>query len=120
VTINRNRGSALGEQTTEVDSENETDEGVDPEPNLKEVDTTKRPVSAVTPSYTSPRRSRPNTTTPPPIEYEEKVAQPVAIKKQTQTKQYATLSRTRGRTTERSEISSSEEAGVSVSSTTNR
>ncbi|XP_034489275.1 serine-rich adhesin for platelets [Drosophila innubila] len=120
VTINRNRGSTLGEQATEVDSENETDEGVEPESNLKQVDTTKRPENAATQSYTSPRRSRPNTTTPPSIEYEEKVAQPVAIKKQTQTKQYATLSRTRGRTTERSEISSSEEAGVSVSSTTNR
>ncbi|KAM8718616.1 hypothetical protein ACLKA7_001344 [Drosophila subpalustris] len=119
VTINRNHAATLGEQATEVDSENETDEVDDkPEP----VNTTRRPLSAATPSYTSPRRSRPNTTTPPPIEYDENVEQPVATKKKTQTKQYATLSRTRGRTTERSEIGATEEdnQGASVTSTTIR
>lgn len=120
MTINRNRGTTIGKQASEGDSENETDEGDEPEPNLEQVETTRRPFGAVTPSYTSSRRSRPNPTTLSPIENEEKAGQFIALKKQTQNKQYATLSRNRGHTTERSEIKSSEGSDKSVSSTTNR
>jgi len=121
VTINRNRGA----QASAGNSENETDDEQDyqTESNVAQVVTTKRPLSAVTPSYTSLRRSRPSTTTPQSVESDEEVEveQPVAIKEQTQTKQYATLSRNRGRgTTERSETTASVGAGASVSSTTNR
>ncbi|XP_062141513.1 serine-rich adhesin for platelets isoform X7 [Drosophila sulfurigaster albostrigata] len=124
VTINRNRGVNREEHDTELTANNETDdEELDvPQPET----TTRRPLSAATPSYTSLRRARPSTTTKPaPLESEseeeqEEERRTVVKEQQTQTKHYATLSRTRGRTTERSDIGESEGSGVSVSSTTNR
>ncbi|KAH8411357.1 hypothetical protein KR215_002570, partial [Drosophila sulfurigaster] len=124
VTINRNRGVNREEHDTELTANNETDdEELDvPQPET----TTRRPLSAATPSYTSLRRARPSTTTKPaPLESESEEEQEeerhtVVKEQQTQTKHYATLSRTRGRTTERSDIGESEGSGVSVSSTTNR
>ncbi|XP_060664826.1 mucin-5AC isoform X7 [Drosophila nasuta] len=124
VTINRNRGVNREEHDTELTANNETD---DEELDVSQPETTtRRSLSAATPSYTSLRRARPSTTTKPaPLESEseeeqEEERRTVVKEQQTQTKHYATLSRTRGRTTERSDIGESEGSGVSVSSTTNR
>ncbi|EDW00517.1 GH11814 [Drosophila grimshawi] len=126
VTINRNRGTATrDDKATDNNSDDDIDEREEPsQPKQQSAETTRRPFSSATPSYTSLRRSRPTTTSPVPIEsvteLEEEQVAPVAIKEQTQTKHYATLSRTRGRTTERPESTASDTAGVLVSSTTNR
>ncbi|XP_032295579.1 uncharacterized protein Cht6 isoform X2 [Drosophila virilis] len=114
VTINRNRGTTRDEEEAEVTSrdddslsEEEADSKQDP------VNTTRRPIGSVTPSYTSLRRSRPTTTSTAPVESVTEPEQPIVIKEQTQTKHYATLSRTRGRSTERPQSTVSEPAIIS-------
>lgn len=105
VTINRHRSASQGDEEEHADQQEE-------EENLAEVETTtRRPLSSITPSYTSLRRSRPTTVAPPAEESHEEAEQQT----QTQVKSYATLSRTRGRTT-----SSPEVTEAAPSSTTNR
>lgn len=114
VTINRNRGATRDEEEAEVTSrdddslsEEEADSKQDP------MNTTRRPLGSVTPSYTSLRRSRPTTTATAPVDSVTEPEQPIVIKEQTQTKHYATLSRTRGRSTERPQSTVSESAIIS-------
>lgn len=108
VTINRNRGAGH-EPEHEQESETNADDNVNDERDEAEeeaqLQTTRRPFNAATPSYTSLRRNRPSSTAVPAVAAEsdesEATDERVVVKEQTQTKQYATLSRTRGRTTER-------------------
>ncbi|XP_033169247.1 mucin-5AC isoform X2 [Drosophila mauritiana] len=105
VTINRHRSASQGDDEEHTDQQEE-------EENLAEVETTtRRPLSSITPSYTSLRRSRPTTVAPPAEESNEEAEQHT----QTQVKSYATLSRTRGRTTASPEVTE-----AAPSSTTNR
>ncbi|XP_020802088.1 mucin-19 isoform X3 [Drosophila serrata] len=106
VTINRHRSAGQGE-------EEETQEQQEEEQQLADVaTTTRRPLSSVTPSYTSLRRTRPTTVAPAADHSQEEVEEQT----QTPVKSYATLSRTRGRTT----AAPSEVTEASPSSTTNR
>lgn len=123
VTINRNRGASHDEQQSETGGANDTDEQEDEEPEEEvEQQTTRRPFSAATPSYTSLRRTRPSSTAAPAAEESDESDERIVVKEQTQTKQYATLSRTRGRTTERSTESTTAEVatGGSIGSTGTR
>ncbi|XP_043659879.1 mucin-5AC isoform X6 [Drosophila teissieri] len=105
VTINRHRSASQGDDEELADQQEE-------EENLAEVQTTtRRPLSSITPSYTSLRRSRPTTVAPPAEESNVEAEQHT----QTQVKSYATLSRTRGRTTASPEVTE-----AAPSSTTNR
>ncbi|XP_039153417.1 mucin-5AC isoform X6 [Drosophila simulans] len=105
VTINRHRSASQGDDEEHADQQEE-------EENLAEVETTtRRPLSSITPSYTSLRRSRPTTVAPSAEESNEEAEQHT----QTQVKSYATLSRTRGRTTASPEVTE-----AAPSSTTNR
>ncbi|KAH8250781.1 hypothetical protein KR038_009894, partial [Drosophila bunnanda] len=106
VTINRHRSAGQGE-------EEEAEEQQEEEHHLADVaTTTRRPLSSVTPSYTSLRRTRPTTVAPAADHSQEDVEEQT----QTPVKSYATLSRTRGRTT----AAPSEVTEASPSSTTNR
>ncbi|XP_026838533.1 mucin-5AC isoform X5 [Drosophila erecta] len=105
VTINRHRSANQEDEEEHADQQEE-------EENLAEVQTTtRRPLSSITPSYTSLRRSRPTTVAPPAEESHVEAEQHT----QTQVKSYATLSRTRGRTTASPEVTE-----AAPSSTTNR
>ncbi|XP_039233399.1 mucin-5AC isoform X6 [Drosophila yakuba] len=105
VTINRHRSASQGDDEELADQQEE-------EENLAEVQTTtRRPLSSITPSYTSLRRARPTTVAPPAEESNVEAEQNT----QTQVKSYATLSRTRGRTTAPPEVTE-----AAPSSTTNR
>ncbi|XP_039499729.1 serine-rich adhesin for platelets isoform X5 [Drosophila santomea] len=105
VTINRHRSASQGDDEELADQQEE-------EENLAEVQTTtRRPLSSITPSYTSLRRARPTTVAPPAEESNVEAEQHT----QTQVKSYATLSRTRGRTTAPPEVTE-----AAPSSTTNR
>ncbi|XP_023176704.2 mucin-5AC isoform X5 [Drosophila hydei] len=116
VTINRNRVATRDDEEGEVSSRDETEASEEEED--ERFHTTRRPISSATPSYTSLRRSRPTTTTSAtPVESVTELEQTFASREQTQTKQYATLSRNRGRTTERPQSTASE---PEVSSITNR
>ncbi|XP_033240386.1 mucin-5AC isoform X5 [Drosophila pseudoobscura] len=118
VTINRHRSSSQGESEAQSESEEAVEEQSEPET------TTRRPISAATPSYTSLRRSRPSTTAASAAESsQEEEEEEQVVQSLSQVKSYATLSRTRGRgTTERPEAttSSSTETESILSSTTNR
>ncbi|EDW27139.1 GL16390 [Drosophila persimilis] len=119
VTINRHRSSSQGESEAQSESEEAVEEQSEPET------TTRRPISAATPSYTSLRRSRPSTTAASAAEssQEEEEEEEQVVQSLSQVKSYATLSRTRGRgTTERPEATttSSTETESILSSTTNR
>lgn len=122
VTINRNRGASHDEQQSEGGdaSDTDTDEQEEEEVQLQ---TTRRPFSAATPSYTSLRRTRPSSTPAPAAEEKsDESEERIVVKEQTQTKQYATLSRTRGRTTERPTESTTAEVatGGSTGATSTR
>ncbi|XP_017155895.1 mucin-5AC isoform X11 [Drosophila miranda] len=118
VTINRHRSSSQGESEAQSESEEAVEEQSEPET------TTRRPISAATPSYTSLRRSRPSTTAASAAESsQEEEEEEQVVQSLSQVKSYATLSRTRGRgTTERPEATttSSTETESILSSTTNR
>lgn len=102
VTINRNRGASHDEQQSETDADEQREEEEEPEEVVAQLQTTRRPFSAATPSYTSLRRTRPSSTAAPAAAAEaDESDERIVVKEQTQTKQYATLSRTRARTTER-------------------
>ncbi|XP_043065461.1 serine-rich adhesin for platelets isoform X5 [Drosophila ficusphila] len=108
VTINRHRSANQGDDEGEHADQQEEEE------NLAEVETTtRRPLSSATPSYTSLRRTRPTTVAPPAEESHEEAG--AEQQTQTQVKSYATLSRTRGRTTASPEVTE-----AAPSSTTNR
>lgn len=103
VTINRNRGASYDDQESETTGEDSaTDEQEEAEEEAQP-QTTRRPFNAATPSYTSLRRSRPSSTAAPAAaeDSDDETDERSVVKEQTQTKQYATLSRSRGRTTER-------------------
>lgn len=120
VTINRNRAASRDDEESEVSSKDdpEASEEEEAEQKSEQIFTTRRPISSATPSYTSLRRSRPTTTTSStPVESVTESEQTFAVMEQTQTKQYATLSRSRGRSTERPQSIVSE---PEVSSITNR
>lgn len=106
VTINRHRSAGQGEEEEAAEEQQEEEQ---------QVTTTRRPLSSITPSYTSLRRTRPTTVAPAAEQSQEE-----EVEEQTQTpvKSYATLSRTRGRTT--SAPAQSEVTEPSPSSTTNR
>ncbi|EDW07884.2 LOW QUALITY PROTEIN: uncharacterized protein Dmoj_GI16000 [Drosophila mojavensis] len=120
VTINRNRGVSRDDEEREVSSKDdpEASEEEEAEQKSEQIFTTRRPISSATPSYTSLRRSRPTTTTSgTPVDSVTESEQTFAVREQTQTKQYATLNRNRGRSTERPQSIVSE---PEVSSITNR
>ncbi|KAH8342282.1 hypothetical protein KR084_000658 [Drosophila pseudotakahashii] len=111
VTINRHRSASQGDEEEEEQAADQQEE----EENLAEVQTTttRRPLSSVTPSYTSLRRTRPTTVAPPAEQSQQQ--EEAEQQTQTQVKSYATLSRTRGRTTATPEVTE-----AAPSSTTNR
>ncbi|XP_017870852.1 PREDICTED: mucin-5AC isoform X2 [Drosophila arizonae] len=120
VTINRNRGVSRDDEESEASSKDdpEASEEEEAEQKSEQILTTRRPISSATPSYTSLRRSRPTTTTSStPVDSVTESEQTFAVREQTQTKQYATLNRNRGRSTERPQSIVSE---PEVSSITNR
>lgn len=94
VTINRQRSPNQGDDEGHSQQEEEDDGNEEVET------TTRRALSAVTPSYTSLRRTRPTTLGPLAGESsQQEEEEEVVEKKFQQVKSYATLSRTRERTT---------------------
>lgn len=102
VTINRNRGASYDDQESETATDEQEEAKEEEEEEEAQLQTTRRPFNAATPSYTSLRRNRPSSTAAPAQAVEsddDETDERIVVKEQTQSKQYATLSRTRGRTT---------------------
>ncbi|BFG01758.1 serine-rich adhesin for platelets [Drosophila madeirensis] len=116
VTINRHRSSSQGEAESDSESEEAAEEQSEGET------TTRRPISAATPSYTSLRRARPSTTATPAAaessqEQEEEEEEEQSL---SQVKSYASLSRQRGRGTSEKSEATTTSSSTATESTTNR
>ncbi|XP_034124184.1 mucin-5AC isoform X7 [Drosophila guanche] len=113
VTINRHRSSSQGEAESDSESEEAVEEQSEGET------TTRRPISAATPSYTSLRRARPSTTATP-AELSQEQEEEEEEQSLSQVKSYTSLSRQRGRGTSEKSEATTTRSSTATESTTNR
>ncbi|XP_034671408.1 serine-rich adhesin for platelets isoform X1 [Drosophila subobscura] len=114
VTINRHRSSSQGEAESDSESEEAAEEQSEGET------TTRRPISAATPSYTSLRRARPSTTATPAAAELSQEQEEEEEESLSQVKSYASLSRQRGRGTSEKSEATTTSSSTATESTTNR